>query len=58
MESAEAALRRGVYIETILDNPARGSLSRMKEMANEGFAEKAAAMIRDIESEFAILEEK
>ena len=58
MESAEAALRRGVYIETILDNPSRGSLSRMKEMANEGFADKAAGMIRDIESEFAILEEK
>jgi len=58
MDSAEAALTRGVYIETILENPARSYLAKMKEMANEGFADKAAALIRDIENEFAILEEK
>ena len=58
MESAEAALRRGVYIETILENPAASSLAAMKEMANEGFSKKASELIRDIESEFAILEEK
>ena len=58
MESAEAALRRGVYIETILENPAASILAAMKEMANEGFSKKASELIRDIESEFAILEEK
>ncbi|MCC6501578.1 MAG: V-type ATP synthase subunit A [Deltaproteobacteria bacterium] len=58
MESAEAALRRGVYIETILENPAASSLAAMKEMANEGFSKKASELIRDIESEFAILDEK
>lgn len=58
MDSAEAALARGVYIETILENPARSYLAKMKEMANEGFPDKAAGLIRDIENEFSILEEK
>jgi V/A-type H+-transporting ATPase subunit A len=58
MESAEAALKRGVYIETILENPVRGRITRMKEFANEGFSKKAEEMMRDIENEFTMLEEK
>lgn len=58
MESAEAALKRGVYIETILENPIRGRITRMKEFANEGFSKKAGEMMRDIENEFTMLEEK
>ena len=58
MESAEAALKRGVYIETILENPIRGRITRMKEFPNEGFSKKAEEMMRDIENEFTMLEEK
>lgn len=58
MESAEAALKRGVYIETILENPVKGAIGRMKEFANEGFSKKAEETMRDIENEFAMLEEK
>lgn len=58
MESAEAALKRGVYIETILENPVRGRITRMKEYPNEGFSKKAEEMMRDIENEFTMLEEK
>lgn len=58
MESAEAALKRGVYIETILENPIRGRITRMKEFANEGFSKKAGEIMRDIENEFTMLDEK
>ncbi len=58
MESAEAALKRGVYIETILENPVRGRINRLKDFANEGFQARAEEMMRDIENEFTMLEEK
>jgi V/A-type H+-transporting ATPase subunit A len=58
MESAEAALKRGVYIETILENPVRGRINRMKDFENEGFAARAAEVMREIENEFTMLEEK
>lgn len=58
LESAEAALKRGVFIETILDSPVKGRLARMKEEPNEGFSGKARALIGEVESEFSILEEK
>ena len=58
MESAGAALKRGVYIETILENPVRGAIVRMKEYPNEGFSKKAGETMRDIENEFTMLEEK
>ena len=58
LDSAEAALKRGVYIETILDNPVKGRLMRMKDEPNEGFSKKAKDLIAAIESEFSMLEEK
>ncbi len=58
LESAEAALKRGVFIETILDSPVKGRLARMKEEPNEGFSGKARALIGEVESEFSMLEEK
>lgn len=58
LESAEAALKRGVYIETILDNPIKSRLMRMKDEPNEGFSKKAKDLIGAIESEFSMLEEK
>ncbi|HBG47303.1 MAG TPA: V-type ATP synthase subunit A [Deltaproteobacteria bacterium] len=57
-ESAEAALKRGVYIETILENPVKGRIARMKDEPNEGFSKKALAIIGEIENEFSMLEEK
>lgn len=58
MDNASAALKRGVYIETILDSPLRTRVLRMQNMPNEGFAKNAEELINDIEGEFSTVEEK
>lgn len=58
MDGAARALKRGVFMETILESPAKGKISRLKDEPNEGFPEKAAGAMRAIESEFATMEEK
>ncbi|WKZ32204.1 MAG: V-type ATP synthase subunit A [Thermodesulfobacteriota bacterium] len=58
LESAEEALERGVFIETILESPVKWKLARMKDEPNEGFSGKARALIGEVVSEFSMLEEK
>ena len=55
-ENAEAALKRGVYIEKIIDTPLRGTVMGMQDIPSAGFAQKAAAIIEEIEREFGLAE--
>ncbi|MBI5642941.1 MAG: V-type ATP synthase subunit A [Deltaproteobacteria bacterium] len=58
MDNAGAALKRGVYIETIVDNPLRTKVMRMQNTPNEGYPKEAEDLISSIENEFSMLEEK
>lgn len=50
-DSATLALKRGVYMETIIDSPLRMRIMRLIDEPNEGFAEKAGALIEKVEKE-------
>ncbi|HXI09931.1 MAG TPA: V-type ATP synthase subunit A [Thermodesulfobacteriota bacterium] len=52
-DNAVAALKRGVFIETILDSGSRARLLGMRDVPNEGIAEEAAGFIEEVEKEFA-----
>lgn len=52
-DNAEAALKRGVYIETILDSPSRTRLLKMRDVPNGGILKEAVELMEAVESEFA-----
>lgn len=52
-DNAVAALKRGVFIETILDSGSRTRLLGMRDVPNDGIEEEAAGFIEDVEKEFA-----
>lgn len=56
LDSAEAALKRGVYIEDLVGSPLKTSVMEIKNLPNEGFSEKASSLIGEIELAFASLE--
>lgn len=58
MDAAEGALKRGVFIETILESPLRTRVLRMQNLPNEGFTGAAGELISSIENEMTMLEEK
>ncbi|MBI5886726.1 MAG: V-type ATP synthase subunit A [Deltaproteobacteria bacterium] len=55
-DNAEAALKRGVYIEKIIDTPLRADVMAMQDIPSIGFAQKAEALIEAIEREFGAAE--
>jgi len=55
-DAADAALKRGVYIEKIIDTPLRADVMAMQDIPSAGFAQKAEALIESIEREFATAE--
>lgn len=55
-DSAEAALKRGVYIETILDSPSRTRLLKMRDVPNDGILKESVEFMEAVESEFAAKE--
>jgi len=52
-DNAEAALTRGVFIETILDSPSRARLLSMRDIANSAISKEAAEFIEAVDAEFA-----
>ncbi len=58
MDSAEAALKRGVYIDTVMSTPLKGSIIKLHDIPSDGFAKHAKELVRGIETEFSTLEEK
>ena len=52
-DNAVEALKRGVFIETILDSGSRARLLGMRDVPNDGIAEEAAGFIEEVEKEFA-----
>lgn len=46
---AEDALKRGVYVEKIVETPLRAEILAMKELPNEGFGAHAREIISEIE---------
>ncbi len=52
-DNAVAALKRGVFIEAILDSGSRARLLGMRDVPNDGIAEEAAGFIEEVEKEFA-----
>ncbi len=52
-DNAEAALKRGVYIEAILDSPSRTRLLKMRDVPNDGILKEAVELMEAVESEFA-----
>ncbi|MBI1912552.1 MAG: V-type ATP synthase subunit A [Deltaproteobacteria bacterium] len=58
LDNAEAALKRGVYIETLIDSPLRTEVLKLQNYTNEGFAPRAEELIEKIEGEFGTIEEK
>jgi len=58
MDSAEAALKRGVYIDTVMSTPLKVSVLKVQDVPSEGFARHGEKLVRMIESEFSAIEEK
>ncbi|MBI5586847.1 MAG: V-type ATP synthase subunit A [Deltaproteobacteria bacterium] len=56
-DNAEAALKRGVYIETIVDSPSRTRILRMRDIPNDGISKEAGELIEEIENELGATEE-
>lgn len=52
-DNAAGALKRGVYIEEILDSPSRSRLLRMRDVPNEGISKEAVEFMEAVEKEFA-----
>ena len=52
MDRSDRALRKGLFIENILDSPVRTSLLKMVFIPNEEFPEKAEELMARIEKEF------
>lgn len=53
-DNAEAALKRGVYIEKIIDTPLRAEVMSMQDWPSEGFAARAQEIIETIERELGV----
>ncbi|MBI5970440.1 MAG: V-type ATP synthase subunit A [Deltaproteobacteria bacterium] len=53
LDAASEALKRGVYIEKLIESPLRAEIMGMKDLPNEGFAKKAEGLSNRIEKEFA-----
>jgi len=53
LDSAAEALKRGVYIEKLIESPLRAEIMGLKDLPNEGFAKKAEELSNRIEKEFA-----
>ena len=58
MDSAAAALKRGVYIDTIMSTPLKSSVVKVQDIPSEGFAVHARELVLRIEAEFSAIEEK
>lgn len=58
MDSAEAALKRGVYIDTVMSTPLKSKVIKVQDVPSEGFGKYAAELVRMIETEFGAMEEK
>ncbi len=58
MDSAQAALKRGVYIDTIMSTPLKTSVVKVQDIPSEGFAVHARELVLRIEAEFSAIEEK
>ncbi len=58
MDSAEAALKRGVYIDTVMSTPLKASVIKVQDIHSEGFAVHARELVLRIEAEFSAIEEK
>ncbi|MFQ5735306.1 MAG: V-type ATP synthase subunit A [Thermodesulfobacteriota bacterium] len=58
MDSAEAALKRGVYIDTVMGTPLKNNVMKMQDVESEGFAAHARELVDRIETEFSTMEEK
>ncbi|MBI2414125.1 MAG: V-type ATP synthase subunit A [Deltaproteobacteria bacterium] len=58
MDAAASALKRGVFIETLLESPLRTRIIKMQNTPNEGYPKAAEELIAAIENEFSMIEEK
>lgn len=56
IDSAAGALKRGVYVEKLLETPFRGKVVDMQNLQMEGFSKKARDLMEEIESNFASME--
>ncbi|MBI5287289.1 MAG: V-type ATP synthase subunit A [Deltaproteobacteria bacterium] len=52
---SQKALKDGVFLEQILDNPVRAKLLRMVDISNEGFTERAKELIGEMEKGFTLI---
>lgn len=53
-DNAEAAIKRGAYLEKFLDTPLRSKLMDMQQIPNAVFPKEAQALINAIELEFGV----
>ncbi|HHL39416.1 MAG TPA: V-type ATP synthase subunit A [Deltaproteobacteria bacterium] len=53
LDAMEAALSRGEYLESLLENPIRAKLVTMHSVPNEGFADFCRRLIDELEVHFA-----
>lgn len=58
LDNAEASLKRGIYIETLIESPLKMKIMRMPTFGNEEYPAKAEEIINEIENELSIVEEK
>ncbi|GMR04600.1 MAG: V-type ATP synthase subunit A [Thermodesulfobacteriota bacterium] len=56
LHGAEAALKRGVFVEKILDAPFRTRIVKMQNVGNEVFEEEAKKFINDMDVELTSME--
>lgn len=55
-DCAGSALKRGVYIENIIETPLRARLLNMKDEKNEGFGDFARILVEEIEKRLSVEE--
>lgn len=58
MDAAASALKRGVFIETLIESPLRTRIIKMQNTPNDGYPKAAEELIAAIENEFSMIEEK
>lgn len=58
LDSATEALKRGVFIDQIIDSPMRPKVYGLQDVPSEGFGEKAEALINEVELSFASATER